>query len=148
MDHPAPYPGVLIRDRGWHALSWATLEYAASHFGSGVSPRGWYLATAGLLQDQEQAIQIRSKERSEQVLGLMGLSPLEAGITGIDSVLSAGTFFTDENEASCLVPGELAQRLGIGPEAVGQAQVQVFGAVAGEGDRDTERKALLDGTSP
>ncbi len=146
LDHPAPYPGVLIRDRGWNALSSATLEYAASHFGAGVSPRSWYLAADGPVQEQEQYIQIRSRERSDQVLGLLGLSPREAGITGIEQALNAGTFFAEENEASCLVPEELAQRLGIGPEDVGQAQVQVFGRrllVRGIVDSD-KMKALLD----
>jgi hypothetical protein len=127
LDHPASYPGVLIRDRGWNALSSATLEYAASHFGLRVCPRGWYLAAEGVLQEQEQYIQLRCQGQNEQVLGLLGLSPGEAGLTGMDQALRAGSFFTSPDEASCLVPEELALSLGIGPEQVGVAQVQVFG---------------------
>lgn len=146
LPHPAPYPGVLIRDRGWNALSSSTLEYAASHFGPGVCARSWYLASQWGIEQQEQYIQIRCQGRSEQVSGLLGLSPAEVGITGIDRVLSAGTFFTSANEASCLVPEELALRLGIGPEAVGHIQVQVFGKLLKvRGIVDGPRmKALLD----
>ncbi|MBM3277691.1 MAG: ABC transporter permease [Candidatus Handelsmanbacteria bacterium] len=149
LSHPAPYPGVLIRERGWNPLSGATLEYARSHFGSGVCPRGWYLATGvvqGVEQPQEQYIQVRLGDRTELVLGLMGLSPGEAQLTGIDQTLSDGTFFTQPDESSCLMPASLAQRLGLKPEDLGRARVEIFGRrllVRGlvEGPR---LKALLD----
>ncbi|MBI2503531.1 MAG: ABC transporter permease [Candidatus Latescibacteria bacterium] len=147
LPDPAPYPGVLIRDRGWSALSPATLEYARSHFGAGVCPRNWYLTReAELLEQQEQYIQIRCEGQSEQVLGLLGLSPGEAGITGIAQALRAGTFFASEDEASCLVSEGLARRLGIDPGEVGRTQIQVFGrSLVVRGIADGEKlEALRD----
>jgi hypothetical protein len=120
------YEGVLIRDRGWNTLSFNTLDYTQSHFDEYgvVSPRNWYIA---IDDEQKKYIEIRRDSLAYQSTGLLGLTPQETQVTGIDRILVEGSFFERPDEDSCLLPLEIAANLGIGPEDVGLAQIQIFG---------------------
>ena len=138
MAHKGSYEGVLIRDRGWNPLSLPTLDYARSHFGEQgtVSPRNWYIADEKA-KEEKKYIEIRYGDRSFKATGLLGVSPRESLVTGMDRALEAGSFFTAEDEESCLLTGEMAASLGIAPNEVGRTYVQVFG-------RDLLVRGLMD----
>ncbi len=126
LDHEGPYEGVLIRDRGWGELSPSTLEYARSHFGDEgvVAPRNWYIA----YDDEEKKFtDVRHDSISVRATGLLGLTVGEKDVTGAANSLLWGRWFVDDDEVACLLSGEMAATLGIRPDDVGSATVQIFG---------------------
>ncbi|MBM3265602.1 MAG: M28 family peptidase, partial [candidate division Zixibacteria bacterium] len=58
---------------------------------------------------------------------IMGLSPDEPEISGIDTLLIAGTWFTPEDRNVCILPEELATLLNIKPEDIGNARILLYG---------------------
>ena len=124
--HEARYEGVLVRHPGWKELSPPTLDYVRSHFsGHGVvSPRNWLVAEAG---KPKSYIEVQGPAGTTRAAGLLGLSPQETRVTGIDEALVAGRFFETVDESTCLLPERMAAALGIGVEEVGRAAVRVFG---------------------
>ncbi len=125
--HEARYEGTLIRDRGWRELSPPTLNYALSHFDrqAVVSPRNWLVTETEHLKSY---IEIQGDAGTTRAGGLLGLSPQETQVTRIDEALAAGSFFEQDDEASCLLPEKMAAALGISVGDVGRATVRVFGA--------------------
>lgn len=126
MDHEGTYEGVLIRDRNWDVLNRPTLDYARSHFAAEgvVVPRNWYIAFD---DEQKKYIEVFGDTSVVRATGMLGLMPEEVRVTGIDQALVRGSFFTREDEASCLMAESTAAALGIGPAEVGTATVRVFG---------------------
>jgi len=137
-DWEAPYHGALLHDLQWWPWEFSVLDYVQSHFGevAVVSPRTWL--SRG--QRQEGEIPILRGGQQVDALTLLGLTPQEPLVTGIDRALVAGSWFADENERSLLLPLPMAARLDIGPADVGRATVRVFGrewTVRGLFDPDT-----------
>ena len=126
MDHEGTYEGVLIRDRNWNVLNLPTLDYARSHFATAgvVVPRNWYVAFD---DEQKKYIEVIGDTSMVRATGMLGLMPEEARVTGIDQALVGGSFFTREDESTCLMAAEMAAALGIGPADLGAATVRVFG---------------------
>ena len=126
MDHEGTYEGVLIRDRNWNVLNRPTLDYARSHFATEgvVVPRNWYVAFD---DEQKKYIEVFGDTSVVRATGMLGLMPEEVRVTGIDQALVAGSFFTREDEVSCLMAEGMAEALGIGPAELGTARVRVFG---------------------
>ncbi len=145
LPHAGAYPGVLIRDRGWERLTPEALDYAESHFGGSgwMGRRGWYAAEG----DQAGWIAVTAAGNSVRATGLLGLTPAEAQITQVDKSLVAGSFFAADDEATCILPLDMAAALGVG---VGD-QVEVFGRrlkVRGIADPERlEQLRDLDGES-
>ena len=138
LPHAGSYPGILIRDRGWERLTPEALDYAESHFGGSgwMGRRGWYAAEGG----KGGWIAVAASEKVVRATGLLGLTPEEAQITRVDESLVAGSFFAADDEASCILPLDMAAALGIG---VGD-QVEVFGRVLKvRGIADPERLGAL-----
>ena len=114
MDHEGTYEGVLIRDRNWNVLNRPTLDYARSHFATEgvVVPRNWYVAFD---DEQKKYIEVFGDTSVVRATGMLGLMPEEVRVTGIDQALVGGSFFTREDESSCLMAEGMAEALGIGP---------------------------------
>ncbi|MCH8267397.1 MAG: ABC transporter permease, partial [Acidobacteria bacterium] len=126
LPHDGDYEGVLIRNRGWNRLGENTLDFARSHFQTGgvLSPRNWYIAAD---DEERKYVEVRRGDLTVRSTGLLGLSPQEREITGVDRSLSSGTFFASSDESSCLLSQEMAVSLGIAADEVGRAEVQIFG---------------------
>ena len=138
LPHAGSYPGILIRDRGWERLTPEALDYAESHFGGSgwMGRRGWYAAEGG----KGGWIAVTAAGKVVRATGLLGLTPEEARITEVDASLVAGSFFAADDEATCILPLDMAEALGIG---VGD-QVAVFGRVLKvRGIADPERLGEL-----
>ena len=138
LPHTGAYPGILIRDRGWERLTSEALDYAESHFsGSGwMGRRGWIAAEGG----KGGWIAVAAAGNAVRATGLLGLTPEEAHITEVDKSLVAGSFFAADDEATCILPLDMAEALGVG---VGD-QVEVFGrALKVRGIADPERLGEL-----
>ena len=126
LERSGEYEGLLIRDRGWEDLEQPTLDYARSHFEAGatVGARSWYVSER---PEEKSYIEVRRGEGIVRALGLLGVTPQECLITGIDRALVTGRFFADRDENACLIPERMAEELGIGREEVGKAKIQIFG---------------------
>ncbi|MCE2447259.1 MAG: M28 family peptidase [Candidatus Latescibacteria bacterium] len=138
LPHAGVYPGILIRDRGWERLTPEALDYAESHFGGSgwMGRRGWYAAEGG----KGNWIAVAAAGKAVRATGLLGLTPEEAQITEVDASLVAGSFFAADDEATCILPLDMAEALGIG---VGD-WVEVFGrTLAVRGIADSERLGEL-----
>ena len=145
------YPGALIRNRNWAQLQPSALEYTRSDFeherGLGeeiegparekysteiqdtpleawVSPRCWYIS---ITETEKNYLKVAYGDTSVKALGILGVTPQEREITGLDRALAAGTWFENAREETCIMSSEMAERLGIGSEDVGRARVRLFG---------------------
>ena len=126
LTHAGEYEGVLIRSRGWWSLLQPVLDYVESHFARQaiIAARNWYISSD---EEEKRYIEINFEGRSYKSTGLLGLTPREPAVTGIDRALKAGTFFYSGYEETCLISDQMAEFLGLDEAAVGEAKVQVFG---------------------
>lgn len=107
----APYHGLLLKKLNWGSLpsqatdilvnSMQELEHPA--------PRIWLDAA-----DPSQTIQAPVSHNGNQAVlqGLIGLSPKEPYVTGLDSILTSGRWFTAEDRQAILLEQDMAARLG------------------------------------
>ena len=125
LEHEGGYEGILVRNRAWNPLGQPMLDYIRSHFSAvaPISPRNWFI----LQEDKKTYLEAAAGRQLVRTYGLLGLSPQETDITGIDQALTAGRFFTAATEASCLLPLSMAEALGLDAGDLGRAQVQVMG---------------------
>ena len=125
LEHEGGYEGILVRNRAWNPLGQPMLDYIRSHFSAvgPISPRNWFI----LQEDKKTYLEAAAGRRLVRTYGLLGLSPEETDITGVDQALVAGRFFTAATEASCLLPLPMAEALSLDAGDLGRAQVQVMG---------------------
>ncbi|HIE51652.1 MAG TPA: FtsX-like permease family protein [Armatimonadetes bacterium] len=138
--HPPTYPGIMVRDRVWGPLEEPTAGILANQFGRSeevartegkkpvyVAPRAWF--TSANLEKRLfiDVITVGEFPRTYTINAILGLSPQEKHVTNIQQILLAGEWFTQDNQAACILPEPVARSLGIRPGDVGQAQVSIFG---------------------
>lgn len=122
LDTEGKYPGMLIRSKFWGALEESAFDYARVSFSDVgvISPRSWYIT-----RDKKKT-PIKTADKSTMVLGILGVAPEEAQVTQMDTLLSSGRWF-QQNEFACILPGKMATLLGITPDDVGKKHVRLFG---------------------
>ena len=124
-DNEGLYQGVLIRSKAWTPLEKSVLEYAISNFSdiADIAPRSWY--------DNKTKAHIKMKhgDHAHNALGVLGLSPTERRVTGLDRALIAGRWFEPGEEKVCILPNDMiaAANLDIDIEQIGDVQIRVFG---------------------
>ncbi|MBI2503222.1 MAG: FtsX-like permease family protein [Candidatus Latescibacteria bacterium] len=148
------YEGALLRDRGWKGLQLSVLDYVYSAFGgrAQVAPRSWYIAQ--FIGDRAY-IDVDRGQAASYAFGLLGLTPEEREVMGIDHFLVGGAsrWFQPGEQQVCILPEVMAQILGIGDGEIGRAQVElmgqrytVIGVIAGEAVdrlRDLDNESLM-----
>ena len=124
-----PYQGILVRDRAWRGMQDVVLDYIESTFSgrATVSPRAWYLSLA---KSERAYIRFDAPETGKHsfAYALLGLTPREPDVTGMDSLLVAGRWFRDGERKVCILPTDMAELVGIGPEDVGRARIRMLGS--------------------
>ncbi len=128
-DNEGLYEGLLIRSKAWTPLEETVLDYANSNFGdiASIAPRSWY--------DNKQKAHIKLKygDNAHNALGVLGLTPEEVDVSGLDRALMAGRWFLPGEERVCILPSEMiaAAALDIASEDVdrqdGSVNIRVFG---------------------
>ena len=102
-DNEGLYEGIMIRSKAWTPLEDSVYEYALSHFGDRavVAPRSWY--------DNKTKAHIKMKRgRGEHnALGVLGLTPQETQVTGLDRGLLAGRWFLPGEQRVCIIPNDM-----------------------------------------
>lgn len=122
LDTEGKYPGMLIRSKFWGPLEESAYDYARVSFDdvAMIAPRSWYIT-----RDKKKT-PIETPEKSTKVLGILGVSAEEAVVTHMDTLLSSGRWF-EKNEFACILPGKMANLLGVTAEDVGKKHVRLFG---------------------
>ena len=117
-DWTPPYEGVLLHDIHWWGWEASNFDYLNSHFGDTgiVAPRTWI--TMG-------CVPVRHNSLEANALGLLGLTPAESRVTGIDTCLVAGRWFVDDQEESVILADHLARQLDISPDDIGGGGRQI-----------------------
>jgi len=67
--------------------------------------------------------------KAHNALGVLGLTPEESGVTGLDRALIAGRWFEEGDEKVCILPSDMVvpAYLDIDLTEMGKAQIRVFG---------------------
>ena len=124
-DNEGLYEGMMIRSKAWNPLEESVLDYARSNFGNraSVAARSWY--------DNRTKAHIKMKHgaKAHNALGVLGLTPEESGVTGLDRALIAGRWFEEGDEKVCILPSDMVvpAYLDIDLTEMGKAQIRVFG---------------------
>ncbi len=124
-DNEGLYEGILIRSKAWIPLEESVLDYAASNFEAlaTVAPRSWYK------NDEKAHIKLKNGPHSHNALGVLGLTPQERNVTGLNQALVAGRWFEEGDEKVCILPNDMlgVDNLNIDIATVGKTQIRVFG---------------------
>ena len=124
-DNEGLYEGILIRSKAWNPMEDSVLEYARSNFGgrAAVAPRSWYSNKA------KAHIKIKHGDKAHNALGVLGLTPDETEVTGLDQALVAGRWFEPGEDKVCILPIDMVKEahLDLDLADVGRAQVRIFG---------------------
>jgi len=127
------YRGMLVRDRNWNFMEDIAYEYVFSGFihepeKVAFAPRAWYMSNT-----REGQLHIRVEAPDGQdtfAVAAVGMTPEEHYTTGIDGpdYLLAGKWLEKgDDKRVCILPGVMADRIGIQPEDVGKKHVTIFG---------------------
>lgn len=120
----ATYHGLLLKKVNWRSLpNHATDILSASMKATSISaPRVWLEAMEPTRSVQ---VPVRSKGKELELHGLIGLSPEEAQVTGLDQILSAGRWFETGEKRVIILEEEMAKHLGV--SAVTKDTVSLWG---------------------
>jgi len=124
----APYEGGLVRERNWKGLQNVALDYVRSSLGQNarVVPRSWYLSPEGKGRSHIH-FTVPHTGSSSYVFGVVGFSPEEPRVMGIDDFLEGGRWFEPGERDVCILPSDMATLVGIGPADVGVAGIHLLG---------------------
>jgi len=142
----APYQGLLLKRVDWKSLPVEAVSNLVDGFrdSKGVAPRIWLEA-----RDPTQAVHVplQNGTNDAELQGLIGLSPSEADITGLDKVLTSGRWFTTDDRRAIILDSDMAKHLDVKTD--GTEKIKVWGynfRVIGSFDGATFDKTLdLDG---
>ncbi len=127
LPHTAEYNGIMIRDKTWTPIGEPTARVMANEFGDRypVAPRAWYFSAR---IGEQSFVDVSRAGASYAATAMVGLTPDEQLITDPQSALKpGGRWFTDTDTLACIVPQEMADKLAIQAEDVGNVYVSVFG---------------------
>ena len=120
----SPYQGLLLKRVDWKSLPVEAVGNLVDGFQDtkGVAPRIWLEA-----RDPTQAVHVPLQHGSNnaELEGLIGLSPSEANITGLDKVLTSGRWFTRDDRRAIILDQDMAKRLNVKTD--GTETIKVWG---------------------
>lgn len=142
----APYQGLLLKRVNQQSLPPQATDILVSSMSaiSRPAPRVWLEA-----KDPARAVAVplRRGDATITIQGLIGLSPNEAYVTGLDTLLTAGRWFKNDDQTTIIIEEQMAARLNVHPD--GKQTVLLWGSpftVIGTFKAERFEKALdLDG---
>ena len=108
----APYQGLLLKKINAQSLPPQAIDMLIGGMPSGSrpAPRVW-------LENSDRTrpvhVPIRGNGNEIEIQGLIGLSPNEAAVTGLNSLLTAGRWFTEDDRLAIILEEQQAARLGL-----------------------------------
>ncbi|MFC1820077.1 ABC transporter permease [Thermodesulfobacteriota bacterium] len=122
----SPYKGFLFKNFNWRNLPSESLGILSNTFEKkGVlAPRVWLES-----EDISRAtrIPVRFNGLYGEASGMVGLSAMEAHVSGLDRILVGGRWFNEEERHAVLLPERIARRLGIDPARPQGSVVHLWG---------------------
>ena len=120
----APYQGLLLKQVDWRSLPVEAVSSLVDGFRDAkrVAPRIWLEA-----QNPTQAVHVplQYKTNSAELKGLIGLSPAEADVTGLDQLLTSGRWFRADDRTTIILSNKIAQTLHVKTD--GTETINVWG---------------------
>ncbi|MBL4901585.1 MAG: M28 family peptidase [Desulfocapsa sp.] len=116
----APYQGLLLKRTDWKSLPVEAVDnlMGGVQGTKGAAPRIWLES-----RDATQAVHVplQNGKYNAELEGLIGLSPAEANITGLDAILTTGRWFVSNDIRAIILDHNMAQNLHVktdGTEAI------------------------------
>jgi cell division protein FtsX len=108
----APYQGLLLQRLNWRSLPTQATEILENSM-QGISdpaPRIWLDAS-----DPTRTVQVpvRNGTLGTYLEGVVGFSPNEAKVTGLDQLLSSGRWFSEDDHNAIIISDSTAGELGV-----------------------------------
>jgi hypothetical protein len=120
----APYHGLLLKRMDWRSLPVEAIDNLVDgfHDTKGIAPRIWLEAV-----DASQAVHVPLQHGANhaELQGLIGLSPAEAEVTGLDNLLTSGRWFTGDDRLAIILDQDMADTLGVRTD--GSETIKVWG---------------------
>ncbi len=120
----SPYLGLLLKQVDWRSLPVEAVDGLADGFqnAGSVAPRIWLEAKNPA---QTVHISLQNGRKHAELQGLIGLSPAEAQVTGLDKLLTGGRWFNKNDRAAIILSEDMVNALSIATD--GSASVQIWG---------------------
>jgi ABC-type lipoprotein release transport system permease subunit len=145
----APYQGLLLKRINRMSLPPQATDILVSSMSavSKPAPRVWL---EGKDPARPVSVPLRKGNNEIEIQGLIGLSPNEAYVTKLDTILTSGRWFTDNDQTAIILEEQMAERLGVGKIIMdGDRTIMLWGSpftVIGTFKAETFEKTLdLDG---
>jgi ABC-type lipoprotein release transport system permease subunit len=142
----APYQGLLLKKMSRLSLPPQATDILVNSMAaiSRSAPRIWL---EGIDPSRPVNVPLRHGDQEIEIQGLIGLSPDEAAVTGLDRILTSGRWFNDDDRQAIILEEEMARRLGIpsGREVAITLWGTPFTVIATFRAEDFERAIDLDG---
>ena len=108
----SPYTGLLLKKVGWQSLPPQATDILVNSMTSisKPAPRVWLTAKD---PTKQVTIPLKSDKAEIKIHGLIGLSPNEAEVTGLNKLLSWGRWFDDEDRQVIILAEQMARQLGV-----------------------------------
>ncbi len=108
----APYQGLLLRSVNRQSLPPQATDILVSSMPatSRPAPRVWLEGTD---PSSPVSVPLRHGDAEIEIHGLIGLSPNEAYVTKLNSLLTTGRWFTDKDQTAIILEEQMAARLGV-----------------------------------
>lgn len=142
----APYQGLLLKRVNRQSLPPQATDILVNSMSAinRPAPRIWL---EGKDPARPVSVPLRRGETEIDIQGLIGLSPNEAYVTKLDTLLITGRWFTDDDQMAIILEEQMADRLGV--RADSKQTVSLWGSpftVIGTFKAETFEKAIdLDG---
>ncbi|WP_051148570.1 FtsX-like permease family protein [Desulfospira joergensenii] len=123
-----PYKGMLVKQVNWGSLPPRAFKViqntmAQEPAAMTAAPRGWMESDA---RTQSVKVPVFYRETGLEAQGMIGLSPREAGVSGLPGFISSGRWFTGRDRYSVLVPEQMARRLGLPDPRAGDRFIRLW----------------------
>lgn len=121
----SPYQGLLLKKVNGQSLPPQATDILVSSMGSKNSPapRIWL---EGKDPSRPALTPLRRNGHEIEIQGLIGLSPNEAKVTKLDTILQKGRWFTETDKSSIILEQQMAKRLGV--HDIGNDEVLLWGS--------------------
>ncbi len=120
----APYAGLLLKAINWQSLPrQAETALSNNEFGDRITAARVWLEGRSMTRPVQ--VPLYNNGRHAELQGLIGMTPREKDITGLDSALTSGRWFMDEDRYAILLEENTAARLGL--ENNGTSEIFLWG---------------------
>ncbi len=108
----APYKGLLLKKVNWQSLPPQATDILVGSMTaiSKPAPRVWL---AGKDPTKPVTVPLRTEKAEIEIHGLIGLSPNETAVTGLDRLLTSGRWFEESDNQAIILEEQMAEQLGV-----------------------------------